>query len=298
MIAALVLAALAALAFVALRLFEVPTHPVPALVGLDEAAAREQTAEFDWDLDIQSERSDEHPTAGEIIRTAPEAGEELGEGEPFLIVVSEGPEFRQLPELTNLTLAEAETALAELQLVALAPTEQHDEVVPPGSVVSWSVPADPSLVVGGDVLPQTEVALVVSSGPAPRTVPELTGLTTTDAAAAVEAIQLVPAFGAEVFSDTVPAGSVVSADPVAGTQVARGATVTMIPSKGVDLVTMPNLSGLTLPQAQEALAGAGLQTGALLGNSLGFFVSASVAGDSADPGEQFRRGTAIDMVFF
>ena len=103
LIAALVLAALAALALVAVRLFEVPTHPVPLLVGLDEAAAREQTADFDWDLDIQSERSDEHPTAGEIIRTAPEAGEELGEGEPFLIVVSEGPEFRQLPELANLT---------------------------------------------------------------------------------------------------------------------------------------------------------------------------------------------------
>ena len=61
---------------------------------------------------------------------------------------------------------------------------------------------------------------------------------------------------------------------------------------------MPNLSGLTLAQAQEALTAAGLQVGALLGNSQGLFVSATVAGDPADPGEQFRRGTAIDMVFF
>ena len=140
---------------------------------------------------------------------------------------------------------------------------------PPGTVVSWSVPADPSLGVGGDVLPETQVAIVVSSGPAPRTVPELAGQTVEAATAAIEGIQLVPAVAEAVFSDTVPAGSVVSIDPVAGTQVARGATVTMVPSKGVDLVTMPNLTGLTLPQAQEALTAAGLQVGTLLGNSLG-----------------------------
>ncbi len=164
--------------------------------------------------------------------------------------------------------------------------------------MSWSVPADPSLGVGGDVLPETQVAIVVSSGPAPRTVPELAGQTVEAATAAIEGIQLVPAVAEAVFSDTVPAGSVVSIDPVAGTQVARGATVTMVPSKGVDLVTMPNLAGLTLPQAQEALNAAGLQVGTLLGNSLGLFVSATVAGDPADPGEQFRRGTAVDMIFF
>ncbi len=297
-IALAVLAALAGLALLALQLFEVPTHPVPALVGLDEAAARAQTAEFDWDIDIQTERSDEQPAVGAIIRTAPVAGEELAEGEPFLVIVSEGPEFRQLPELANLTRAEAETALAELSLVALPATEQHDEVVPPGSVISWSVPADPSLGVGGDVLPGAEVAIVVSSGPAPRTVPELAGQTTEAASAALAAIQLVPAVAEPVFSDTIPTGSVVSIDPVAGTQLERGATVTMVPSKGVDLVTMPNLSGLTLAQAQESLTAAGLQVGALLGNSQGLFVSATVAGDPADPGEQFRRGTAIDMVFF
>ena len=218
-IALAVFAALAGLALLARQLFEVPTHPVPALVGLDEAAAHAQTAEFDWDIDIQTERSDEQPTVGAIIRTAPIAGDELAEGEPFLVIVSEGPEFRQLPDIANLTRAEAETALAELSLVALPATDQHDEVVPPGSVISWSVPSDPSLGVGGDVLPGAEVALVVSSGPAPRTVPELAGQTTEAATAALEAIQLVPAVAEAVFSDTIPTGSVVSIDPVAGTQL-------------------------------------------------------------------------------
>ncbi len=35
----------------------------------------------------------------------------------------------------------------------------------------------------------------------------------------MEAIQLVPAVAEPVFSDTIPTGSVVSADPVAGTEL-------------------------------------------------------------------------------
>ena len=76
---------------------------MPELVGLDRGAAAPQTAEFDWEIDVQRERSDEEPDAGAIIRTAPDAGEQLAEGEPFLVVVSEGPEFRALPDVAGLT---------------------------------------------------------------------------------------------------------------------------------------------------------------------------------------------------
>jgi serine/threonine-protein kinase len=213
-------------------------------------------------------------------------------------VVSEGPEFRTLPDFAGLPLNEAETEIAELQLVALPATQQFDEAVPAGSVISWSVPSDPSLAAGGEVLPQTEVALIVSQGPAPRAVPAVVGLPVADATAQLEAIQLVAAVGEAVFSDTVPAGSVVSVTPEAGVEVPRGSTVTLIPSKGVDLVTMPDLSGQTLDQARATLAAAGLNVGSILGSTQGFFVEASVAGDPATPGEQFKRGTAVDVVFF
>jgi beta-lactam-binding protein with PASTA domain len=59
---------------------------------------------------------------------------------------------------------------------------------------------------------------------------------------------------------------------------------------------MPDLTGQTLPQIQATLASAGLNIGGLLGSTQGVFVSASVSGESADPGDQFPRGSAIDMV--
>ncbi|MET0459264.1 MAG: PASTA domain-containing protein, partial [Ilumatobacteraceae bacterium] len=225
------------------------------------------------------------------------AGERLGEGEPFLVVVSEGPELRTLPDLTGLTLTDAETALARLQLVALPATDQFDETVPVGSVISWSVPSDTTLSAGGEVLPDTEVALVVSTGPAPRTIPTLVGLPVADATAQLAAIQLGATVGEPVFSDTVPTGNVVSATPDVGAQVPRDSTVALVPSKGVDLVVLPDLTGQTLDQVRASLGSAGLTVGSLLGTTAGTFQSASVLGEPAASGAQFKRGTAIDMVF-
>jgi serine/threonine-protein kinase len=297
-LAAVVLVALGALGVLAYNLFKVPKHPVPELVGKTEQDARQETAAFKWDLDVRHERSDEHPTPGEIIRTAPVAGEQLAENEPFLIVVSDGPEFRTLPDFTGMTQAEAETKLAQLKLAPATPVQQNDENVPVGSVISWSVPADTSLTTGGQVLPGTEVQLVISTGPAPRTIPTLVGLTVDQATQALQGIQLGVTVGEPVFSDTIPAGSVVSANPPDGTTgIARGTVVALTPSKGVDLVTMPDLTGQNLPQAQATLAAAGLQTGALLGDTQGIFVSATVQGQAAPAGSQFKRGSAVDMTF-
>ena len=108
------------------------------------------------------------------MRTAPAAGVELAEGEPFLMVVSEGPLLRELPESTGKPLSEAQTALAGLRL-GVETVEQFDEVVPPGTVISWSVPGDATLAAGSMVEPETVVQLVVSTGPAPRVVPNLIG---------------------------------------------------------------------------------------------------------------------------
>ena len=70
-VALVVVIALGGLALLAYRLFQVPKHAVPQLVGGTEQVARAQTASFDWDIEIRHERSDAHPTPGEIIRTAP-----------------------------------------------------------------------------------------------------------------------------------------------------------------------------------------------------------------------------------
>ena len=296
--ALVLLAALGGLALLASLLFRgPPRHEIPELGGLQLDAATSQIAAFDWDLDVRTERSDDQPIAGRVVRTVPIAGSDLAEGEPFLLVVSDGPELRTLPELRGLAVGEAETELAELRLVALAPTERFDEEVPAGEVVSWSVPADATLVASNEVLPATEVAIVVSIGPEPREVPDVVGQSVDEATATLRELRLEVTVAEPVFDNEIPDGEVISMAPSAGDVLERGATVDLLSSKGQDLVAVPDLSGLTLPQAREALTAAGLQIGAMVGNSLGTFAQATVGGDEVGAGEEFLRNTAVDVVF-
>jgi len=294
----LVLAMLCGLAFVAYLLFRVQTHEVPALAGVDVERAQALVADFDWEVEVERIRSDEEPDLDQIVRTTPAAGADLAEGEPFLIVVSDGPEFRALPELVGLSRGDAETALAELRLDATAAGEAYDEDVAVGDVVSWSVPSDPTLVAGGDVVPDTEVQFVVSRGPEPRVVPDLLDLTTDEARAALDELRLETVLAAAEFDTDVPAGGVLAVDPPAGTTVERGTAIRLTPSKGPDLVVLPEITGQTLAQARQTLADAGLQVGALLGNTAGTVLQMSVGGDVADPGSEHLRYTAIDLALF
>jgi serine/threonine-protein kinase len=290
--------ALGALGYLAYVLFRTPTHEVPELTGSTEADARAQTAEFDWEIDVQRERSDDEPDAGQIIRTAPEAGERLAEGEPFLVVISDGPEFRPLPDVRGETLAEAETSLAELDLTALPATQENHETVPPGTVISWSVPADRSLGPGDDVLPDTEVALVVSSGPAQRTVPNLINMPFAEARTRLADLRLRVERLEPRFSDEIPKGSIMAQRPVPQTKVDRGSTVVVRVSKGPDLRRVPQLEGITLTRARERLRARGLRVGDLLGSTQGIVIEANVDGEPVVRGDLLRRGTPVDLVLF
>ena len=103
-----------------------------------------------------------------MIRTDPVAGTSLEEGAEFLLVVSNGPAPRVLPEITGLTVEEATAVLADLGLVLQLGDEVADEVVPAGTIISWTIPAQPALVAGDTVVPGTALVVTLSTGPAPR----------------------------------------------------------------------------------------------------------------------------------
>jgi eukaryotic-like serine/threonine-protein kinase len=296
LLALVLLAALVGLAVVAVRLFSTPSYDVPELGGAEESVALASIEEFNWDVTIEYARSDDEPRPGRVVRTVPSAGERLARGEPFLLVVSEGPEFRTLPDLSGLSFVDAEARLVAL---ALEPTvvEAFDEDVPRGGVVSWTVPGQPELVAGDQVLPETEVIIVASLGPAPRTVPDLTGLTGAAARSTLDDLRLEMDEAEQVFDDVVPLGQIVSQSPEAGDEVERGATITITLSRGPDLVLLPELEGLTFAEAQTVLAEAGFTTRLVLGASDGEFASATIDGEPAEPGAPYRRGSQVDVVF-
>lgn len=291
----LVLAALVVVVVLAFRLLATPVYAVPDLTGKPRAEALNVIAANGWAVEEIREASDVVPLVDHVVRTAPIFGSELAEGEPFLIVVSTGPVPRELPESTGLPLVDAEARLRDRNL-QFATVDAFDESVPPGIVVSWSVPLDETLRAGATVPPETLVLLVVSVGPEPRVVPDLTGFTSGDALTEIQNRQLVWGAPVEQFDDVVPVGVVIGQDPPAGTELERGGTVTAVLSKGVDLVAFPDLSDAPdFETAAALLTDAGFTPRLVFGDAQGAIREISIDGSEPEVGDTHRRGTVVEV---
>jgi len=147
------------------------------------------------------------------------------------------------------------------------------------------------------VLKGTRVVITVSAGKAPRAVPDLTGLTEAAARARLVALGLVLEVGEPVFSNDIPAGSVVVQDPAAAVELAVGAVVKVQLSKGPDLVEFPDLTDLDGETIIRVLAEAGFKVGKVEGNTLLPLSYASIANVLANPGDMVPRGSTVDLFF-
>ena len=270
----------------------VPSATVPDVqtLSFDDAVARIKAAD-DKATDVRwqiRERDvyDDNTKAGVVIRQDPHGGDDLDDGGRITLVVSRGPHPVDLPDMDGATLDAAKAALAEASLVVGNIETQNHETIVEGSLITWRVGPDerPAQAPKG-----SEVDLVVSSGPQARQIPNLAGTTVEDARGQLEGLQLNTTTR-EDFSDTIPVGKVVGTSPAAGQSVRRGDTVTIIVSKGPDLVTVPDVSRYeTLDQAEAALEAAGLHLGEVSGRG--------THPASSDPaaGKRVKRGTYVDV---
>ncbi|MBK0329860.1 serine/threonine protein kinase [Brachybacterium sp. MASK1Z-5] len=90
-----------------------------------------------------------------------------------------------------------------------------------------------------------------------RTVPALAG-TDLDAADASLTSQDLETATSEAFSDSVPAGHVISSTPAAGTLLKRDESVKLVVSKGVQTFPVPTVTGKSLADAKKAVEDQGL----------------------------------------
>ena len=270
------------------------TYVVPHLTGLEEAEALNEISGFGWTTTVTREASDSVP-AGIVIRTQPDEAISLDQNQPFQLVVSTGPAPRPLPDLTGMTLEQATAKLDGLGLVPVPAPPTYDETVPAGTVISWTVPEQPALKAGDTVTLKTSVSILVSAGPKPRVVPDLTGMTIDQATAALATQGLVLVQVDPQFSNTVAAGVIAAQDISPNTTLQRGAPISVALSKGPDVVAVVPLAGLTLQQTTDALTTAGLSVGVVSGNPAGVLVGAQYQGVDILPGQLLPRGSAIDV---
>ena len=272
-----------------------PKNPVPELKGLTEAEARNGVSQYGWTVKIVKERSDEI-AAGQVIKTDPLAGGNLAKRSTLTMWVSEGPTLSALVDVTGLT---ADEAKAKITAIGLVPTtaDVPDENVPVGTVVSWSIPDQPTLKAGDEVVKGTSVAVNVSSGPAARVLPDFTKMTVADVQAKLTELQLVYAATEPAGHPDIPAGSVISQNPAAGQSVPRGGTVTVTVSKGQVTTLIPTIYGKSLTVVKERLLKYGMVIGKVTGNTKRGLKKATIDGVVVKNYDRVVVGKTVDLTF-
>ena len=136
--------------------------PVPNLVGqrYDDVVSAADETEYQILSAAQRQFSDT-VEEGCIISQTPEAGNgaTMTRGTAIVVVVSEGPQLRTLPDITGLPLAEASTRVADEGFVP-SKTEEYSDTVPAGCAVGYQEGS-----AGDQMLYGSQVTIVISLGP-------------------------------------------------------------------------------------------------------------------------------------
>jgi serine/threonine-protein kinase len=272
-----------------------PKNPVPALVGIAEAEARNQIAKFGWGITIVKERSDDVDT-GAVIRTDPVTGVNVAKRDTITLVISEGRTLSVLEDVSGLAAADALAKIEALGLVAQQ-ADVADETIAAGTVISWSIPDQPTLTEGDSVVKGTTVAVNVSSGPAPRVIPDLTGKTLLEATAELTALGLVVAEAPSASHPEIASGKISVQLPLAGESLAKGGTVTVTVSSGQVFRPLPAIYRQKFDVVKRFLEQNGMVVGTVTGNKSRGLVSASIDGRVVRDFQRVVVGKKVDLKF-
>jgi eukaryotic-like serine/threonine-protein kinase len=165
------------------------------------------------------------------------------------------------------------------------PVEETSADVEEGAVISQNPEA------GTEADKGSEIELTVSSGPSDVTIPQLTGFQYKEAKALLESDK----YGLEVKRNnqesSAPENEVINSNPPGGTEVAKGSTVTLLVSQGQ--ATVPNLVGMDVDDAEDALKDAGLKSSTTEEPSAQ--PEGIVTAQSVPQGQQRPQGSTIEL---
>lgn len=158
-----------------------------------------------------------------------------------------------VPDVTNMALGEAKTTLEEAGFKIGTETEVFSSTVDSGLVVSTNPPGGQEAVKG------SRIDLSISKGTEQVSVPDLKGQTSEEAMRTLSSYGLNGQEGDSTFSDNVKEGCVASQDQPAGSSLNKGDTVVFHLSKGAENVSVPNVVGATVSNAENSLKNAGFK---------------------------------------
>ena len=225
---------------------------------------------------------------GFAVSSDPGAGSRVDRDSVVQVCESSGPEMLTVPTIAGLSLDDAKAAIKAAKFTVGEVTDERFADSAKG-VVIVALDADGEPL--GETYPEAGVVnLILSAGP----LPELAGKAEKTAIKAIEAAGLVVNSDerVEANSDDVAAGHVISVQ-YATDPVRPGDSVSLTVSLGPELFAVPEVEGMSLQEAMDALASAGFKPVTRVPDALREFAKAT--GTKPGAGEMLPAGAEVQV---
>ena len=228
--------------------------------------------------------------AGRVINQTPSAGATVMPGLAVDLVMSQGPAPVAVPDVVTMPFEDAKTVLTSAGFVMGTVTEAYHASIAAGTVISQNPSA------GSLEQPRLAVDLVVSQGPEFVAVPDVGGMSLTDAETALTSAGFVVGTVTEAYHTSIAAGRVINQNPSAGSLEQPGLAVDLVVSQGPEPVAVPDVAGMSLSGAETVLTSAGFVMGTVTEAYHASIAAGTVISQNPSAGSFEQPGLAVDLV--
>ena len=195
---------------------------VPNVLGMTQADAQAAIVAAGLSVGPVAQGSSETVPAGSVMSQNPAADAMRLPGTAVDLTVSQGPQPVAVPDVIGRTQTDAQAIITGAGFAIGELTQAWSAAVPTSCVIGQEP------VAGTVMIPGTAVNVVVSQGPQPVAVPDVSGKTQAEAQAAITGAGLTVGAITQEYSDAVPEGAVVGQNPAAGSLLTPGNPVNLV----------------------------------------------------------------------
>lgn len=225
---------------------------VPDVTGKTTEQAIQIITDAGFEVGTTDSAYDPNTEAGHVSSQMPKGGSRAEKGSKINLVISQGTEEIEVPDVTGKSLSDAKDALVKAGFSVGSTTEENSDTVESGKVCKQDPQGGKSAKKG------STVNLVVSKGADTVSVPDITGLTPERASKVASDLGFTISQSGSQASDTVDQGLIISQTLVAGSKAPKGSSIGYIISTGKKTVSIPNVVGNSWSGAKSTLEGLGL----------------------------------------
>ncbi|GII83670.1 serine/threonine protein kinase [Sphaerisporangium siamense] len=196
---------------------------VPDLLRINISVAKAEAEKQGFAVKIGKPENDQELGEDKVLRTDPESGREVVRGSVITLIPSAGPRKIAVPNVVNLSEADARSKISEAGLTAGAVSRVPSDTVQRGLVLRTSPQVGTRIKEGGTV------QIVLSAG---QLMPDVSEMQCDQAEAFLRGKGFTPTIVQQ--TDNAQPGTVIAQSPAARAEVTAGQAVQLTCSKGPD----------------------------------------------------------------